>query len=377
MKAGNFLGIALDLGRISQEQMTALKTKLEATKAKLEAQDFGTITKEDILGDLLYTTALSYHAEVGVMKQIAARTMGIVAITLPSETIFSFELKSNFVFGIPISASPGGLAMDADRLLTLAKALDGNRDKPIQYFLSTGSSSSAFEHSVPEQLFSTADSSVQGISAVKALKIANDQGIPVYRITKNNIDSILPSLQLESSVVADIRDAVNAGKDAVVSKTNIDFQGWAGCGYVIIDPVTGSGGYVISGGSHGARILSMLGFPMWLYLTTSVEAFKTLCTKVIGIEVTEPEDLCGSEGTEWVPDFPFGIDARRACEKHDNCYIDAQTFPAKLSCDVTLGIDLYYDCIFQGRDAVLCRSVGGLYAAGVIIFGWDAWSKAR
>ncbi|MEW6054937.1 MAG: transglutaminase, partial [Nitrospirota bacterium] len=72
IEAGEYLGIALDLGRISPEQMTALKTKLEVTKAKLEAQDFSTLTKDDILGDLLYTTALSYHAELGVMNQVSA-----------------------------------------------------------------------------------------------------------------------------------------------------------------------------------------------------------------------------------------------------------------------------------------------------------------
>jgi hypothetical protein len=65
IEAGEYLGIGLDLGRISPEQMTALKTKLEATKAKLEAQDFTNMTKDDILGDLLYTTAYlcksAYH----------------------------------------------------------------------------------------------------------------------------------------------------------------------------------------------------------------------------------------------------------------------------------------------------------------------------
>jgi len=115
--------------------MTALKTKLEATKAKLEANDFSTLTKDDILGDLLYTTALSYHAELGVMNYVSAKTMGVMVVTQPSETIFSFELKRNFAFGIPISVSSGGLAMDADRLLNLVKAWDGNTEKPKQFFL--------------------------------------------------------------------------------------------------------------------------------------------------------------------------------------------------------------------------------------------------
>ena len=91
-------------------------------RAKLKTKGFTGHTKDDILGDLLYTTAISYHAELGVMNFVTAKTMGVAAITLPSETIFSYELKRNLVFGIPISGSSGGLAIDADRLLTLAKA---------------------------------------------------------------------------------------------------------------------------------------------------------------------------------------------------------------------------------------------------------------
>ncbi|MBI5675887.1 MAG: transglutaminase domain-containing protein [Nitrospirae bacterium] len=199
IKSGNYYGIAFDLGRISQEQMEALKTKLASTKAKLEAQNFTGLTKDDILGDLLYTTALSYHAEFGVMNQVSANTMGLVAITYPSETIFSSELKSNYYYGIPVSVSPNGLAMDADRLITLVKSLDGDAEKPKQFMLNAGTNGSALEHSVPEQLWSTTENPGEGISAVKAIKIANDQGIPIYTINKSNINTILPQLQIETA----------------------------------------------------------------------------------------------------------------------------------------------------------------------------------
>ena len=50
---------------------------------------------------------------------------------------------------------------------------------------------------------------------------------------------------------ADIQNAVNAGKVVTVSKTNISFKGWMVCGYIIVDPTTGSGAYMISGGLNG------------------------------------------------------------------------------------------------------------------------------
>lgn len=258
IEAGEYLGIGLDLGRISQEQMTALRTKLEATKAKLEAQEFSGISRDDILGTFLYATALSYHTELKIINYLTAKTMGVAAINLPSETIFSFELKRNFVFGIPISVSSGGLAMDADRLLSLVKALDGDTNKPKQFFLNSGMNSSVLEHSVPEQLFSTPENPARGISAIKALQIANGHGIPIYTINQTNINTILPQLQVDTDVKADIQNAVNAGKEVTVSKTDITFNGWTGCGYIIVDPTTGAGAYMISGGMNGAAITLIL-----------------------------------------------------------------------------------------------------------------------
>ncbi len=40
-----------------------------------------------------------------------------------------------------------------------------------------------------------------------------------------------------------------------VSKSEITFNSWTGCGYIIIDPSTGEGAYMISGGTNGALII--------------------------------------------------------------------------------------------------------------------------
>jgi hypothetical protein len=272
---GEAYGIGLDLGRISPEQMQTLKTKLETTKAKLEANNFTTLTKDDILGDLLYTTALSYYAELDVMDHVSSKTMGVAAIRLPSETIFSFELKVTGFLGSPLSASSGSLAMDVDRALTLTKALDGDQAKPKQFHLTSGMNSSALEHSVPEQLFSTTENPAQGISAVKALQIANEQGIPIYTINQTNITTILPQLQLDSETISDIQNAVNAGKEVTVSKTDITFNGWTGCGYIIIDPNTGAGAYMISGGMNGAYAIGAIA--SMFFVLTIIMAVSAIC----------------------------------------------------------------------------------------------------
>jgi len=249
--AGAYHAVALDLGRISQEQGQVLKARLESTKAKLEGQNFTGLSKDELVGDLLYTTALMYHVEVGLTRTLAAKTAKVACATWPSETIFKTDLTVDSIFGLPRSVSAGGLAMDADRLATVSMPLDGDNQKKIGFMLQTGMMSSALEHSVPEQLFSTAENKVEAISAVKALQLANSQGISIYTVTQTNRSTVLPQLQVDAQVKQDIQNAVNAGKTVTVSKADINFHGWIGCGYIIVDPQTGAGAYMIGGGLSG------------------------------------------------------------------------------------------------------------------------------
>lgn len=236
-------------------------------------------------------TAVMYHAELGVTNFIDAKTIGVGTITLPSETIFSSQLKVDTFFGIPRSVSPGGLAMDADRLLNVVKALDGDNNRAVQFMLNSGMSSSALEHEVPEKLFSTPGDPAEGISAVKAIKIANDQGIPIYMVDQSNMASVLPHLQIDLLAKMDIQNAVNTGKVVTVPKENISFNGWNGCGYIIINPDTGAGAYMISGGLSGALLI--LKFITWVIasIVSAITAIKyhfwhgALATILIGVMV--------------------------------------------------------------------------------------------
>jgi hypothetical protein len=272
IEAGEYLGIGLDLGRISEGQMIAIKTNLEATKIKLASKNFTSLTREDIIGDLLYLTALFYYSTLDVKDYIDSKTIGIFVMRMPSEALFSYELNVTKFLGTPLSASFGGTAMDVDRAMLLAKSLNGDKEKCKRFMMASGIHSSVLEHSIPEQILSTTENPVHGISAIKALQIANEDGVPIYTINQTNINTILTQLQLDGGTISDIVNAVNAGKIVTVSKKDITYQGWTGCGYIIFDPNTAEGAYMISGGNSGAMIL--LGFiaplPTTLYLTNGV-----------------------------------------------------------------------------------------------------------
>ncbi len=69
-------------------------------------------------------------------------------------------------------------------------------------------------HLVPEQMFSTETEKAQGISAVKALAIASQQGQKIWTITNDNLNLALSRINLGADAENDIRNAVNAGKIA-------------------------------------------------------------------------------------------------------------------------------------------------------------------
>jgi hypothetical protein len=133
-----------------------------------------------------------------------------------------------------------------DRYIHSPVSKTGDKTKEQQFMLNLGQMSSGMEHGIFEQLYKKT-----GTSAVKALSVANSQGIPIYTINTNNIANVLPQLQISSEVKNDIQNAVNANKVVTVSKTNVTIDTWTGVGYILLDQNTGAGAYMISGGLAG------------------------------------------------------------------------------------------------------------------------------
>jgi hypothetical protein len=83
------------------------------------------------------------------------------------------------------------------------------------------------------------------------MQIANVQGQKIYCIDQSNLDAALSDIRLSSAIIGEIRSAVNAGKYVIAHTDNVSVPGWMGAGYIIIDPLTGDGAFMISGGMNG------------------------------------------------------------------------------------------------------------------------------
>jgi len=188
--AGSYLSLNVVAQSVSPKKLKNLQIKLELTKDILESNDqtaLASITREDLLGDMMYAGTLSYFAQLQAQYELSA-----------------FASKANI--------SP---------------------------------------------MFNTdPNNPTQGISTVKALQLANAQDQQIYKIDQTNIDTVLPKLNLSNSIKQDIQSSVNVGKYVITHTDNVSVPGWSGAGYAIIDPLTGSDAYMISGGENGGFILT-------------------------------------------------------------------------------------------------------------------------
>ena len=156
----------------------------------------------------------------------------------------------------------------------------------IAYNRMRGQYASAMEHAAPEAFWvdktkcshtdengriqnPTLNPCAEAISAVKAIAIAQSEGQKIYTINKQNAQTALQKLPIGGEVGSEIRNAVNAGKEVTVHEKSINKHGWKGFGYIVIDPETGAGAYIIEGKGSGGYLLGVLNGFGFVALTTA------------------------------------------------------------------------------------------------------------
>jgi hypothetical protein len=95
----------------------------------------------------------------------------------------------------------------------------------------------------------------------------------------------LSKINLGEEAEEDIRNSVNAGKIATAHENKINFNGWIGEGYTLIDPQTGAGAYMISGGGNGG-LLTLQGLAVGLLQALALFFVATpILAAIIGVAV--------------------------------------------------------------------------------------------
>ena len=249
--AGDYKALVFNLGHVSPVEFEKQRDAFAQLKEKINSEE--TINADDLIGASLHVTGLNYWMQLEMNNAISANHSGVVRTQLLSEGIFSHDVVVNYLYGVPRSISDGGLNVDVKRNLAVTIAKDGDAEKARNYVYAAGCFSSAMEHGTLEMIYQT-----QAISAVKAIAEANQRGIPIFKITSTNVNIILPQLTIDQDTKTDITNALNAGKEVIVPKTEFSLNNWSGAGYIIYDPVTGAGAYMIGGLAGAGEIIDSL-----------------------------------------------------------------------------------------------------------------------
>jgi len=251
--AGSFNVVCLDLQNIPYELIKKKKKEIVTINELIENEVQGFDYKDGVLGTFLNFLGLEYFYMLDRLNRTGLNTRRMTGIRFPSEAIVSYDLQVFYSFGVPNSVDFTGTSIDVDRDVLSSFPIDGKNidEKQREYNTSSGILASLYEGLIFEKFSNAEGYSSEGMSAVKALLIANEEGIPIYNIDKTNISQILPLLQVSNEVKANISNSVNAGLVVSVPAEEIECQDWKGIGYIIYDPETGSGAYIISGGISG------------------------------------------------------------------------------------------------------------------------------
>jgi transglutaminase-like putative cysteine protease len=273
--AGTYNAVVLDLGAVSSDYIQQRRQTMDHIRTQLQNQDTAGLTKDDVIGETLHLAGIKYWTEVDLFTQIAQRVTGVAATRLPSEGIFSYNLKvvwGGIVLLAPQTIYDGGLGTDIDHDLQAVVSKDNDPARTRNYELMTGVIGSYMEASVYDEMLNYADQLPGiGISTAHILAYANSQGIPVYHINSSNVATVLPLLQVDNDVKNDIQTAVSAGKVVTIPERNLTINGWwTGVGYAVTDPGSGAGAYLISGGYAGGGFQLPTLHPLLLFLIGAV-----------------------------------------------------------------------------------------------------------
>jgi transglutaminase-like putative cysteine protease len=191
--------------------------------------------------------AMGYWARADLSDAIIAHQFKTIAYRLPSVGLFAQPLTVAYAWGIPRFGSYKSYSIDIRRLITSAVTIEG---KPaVNFRFQSGLSTSQLEGRIFEEIFDLAPGN--GFSAVAVIATAIRNGVPIWKVDSNNLQSFLAASILSPEVKTQISNAVSAGLLVLAPEEGVDVGFWAGQGYIAVDPKTGAGGYILNSANGG------------------------------------------------------------------------------------------------------------------------------
>jgi transglutaminase superfamily protein len=259
--AGSYLAIAVVSGTLNAAETVLARTRLVAIAAVFERgnlSEVAALTRENVIGEMFHAGILAYFGHYDSVARAAAQTQSAHHVLAAGIGSFGYEPRVEYFFGIPRSLRHGGAGMNVPIVNIVGHEGTDNVAEKRAFSVQIGALSSSLEHAVPEQMFPSGTGETTGISAVKALGKAASAGQRIYEITQSNRATVLPLIHHDQSTLQEISNALAAGKVVITHTAPVSVPGWAGAGYVIMDPDTGAAAWKIAGGANGGYLQGLV-----------------------------------------------------------------------------------------------------------------------
>lgn len=245
---GGMYCIALDYGTTSADELSAIHTDIEELKATVNEDN---IYSESAMGEILNAVAKSYFAQLDLYNAILAGQNHVTQTRGLSVGMTGYSVAVQYMFQIPSEVTEGNIYIDIDHDVKSVVSNDAHEelDNEKAFMLQSGYFASAMEHRVLEQM-----TGVESVSTIKALQVANEKGISICTISKENYASMINTLSVSQAVKDDIYTAVSNNKLVIIPQEEVQIYDWSGSGYIVLDTETFAAGYMISGGLAGGSM---------------------------------------------------------------------------------------------------------------------------
>lgn len=217
----------------------------------------------------LRAAGLSYWYGHDYYREVASAAFGGRILRQPSVGAFYKPLTVRYFFGVPRRGAYRGFTTD---VLTTVGSVAPDVSVKVNMMLAMGSWGSMLEGLIWD--IQTGQTPGTAATSVSVLMAANESGIPIYTIDRDNVSRILPMLRLNQESLVEIREAVTAGFIVLAPETEVSIAGQPSvAGYLIRDPVSGAGLSRIDGSLNGSIVVgciaeaisldNLLSFLMW------------------------------------------------------------------------------------------------------------------
>ena len=262
--AGSFSVLVPDYQNVTAAEIS----RQQATLAALATNPSS--SRDVVLGEALRGLGLSYWHQLDRFNQVTAGNLGVAITRVPSMLRVSWDLKVADQFGLPFTASVDRLKLNIIYDYNIPVAINQEKIAGEKQFPFTSAlTGTALEHNVLAQPFSG-----EAASAARVIQQANNLNKKVYTVTANNVNEIIPLLDLPAAMINDIRNAVNANIEVTVPECAVPLNGTEYFAYVKRDIATSASEFYLD--SRGGEMKNVTLKATDLLLNGSAGSYNTV-----------------------------------------------------------------------------------------------------